>query len=91
MAKKYLEWLESKPFNFSPIIALSLRELRKIKESGDLDEKKIGKILRQSSLKNIKIESNVGLVRILPLTVFSLKFQETDFEKIIKGISLILI
>ena len=46
MAKKYLEWLESKPFNFSPIIALSLRELRKIKENGDLDEKKIGKILR---------------------------------------------
>ena len=46
MAKKYLEWLESKPFNFSPIIALALRDLRKMKESGDLDEKKIGKVLR---------------------------------------------
>ena len=46
MAKKYLEWFESKPFNFPPIIALSLRELRKIKESGDLDEKKMGRILR---------------------------------------------
>lgn len=31
MAKKYLEWIESKPFNFSTIIALSLRELRKSK------------------------------------------------------------
>ena len=31
MSKKYLEWIESKPFNFSTIIALALRDLRKAK------------------------------------------------------------
>lgn len=51
MAKKYLEWIESKPFNFSTIIALSLRELRKLKETGKLEEKKMGKVLSESSLK----------------------------------------
>ena len=31
MSQKYLEWIESKPFNFSTILALSLRDLRKAK------------------------------------------------------------
>ena len=46
IAKKYLDWIESKPFNFSTLIALALRELRKLKDNGTLDEKKMGKILR---------------------------------------------
>jgi ADP-ribosylglycohydrolase len=46
MAKIYLEWIESKPFNFSTLIALALRELRTLKCNQTLDEKKMGRILR---------------------------------------------
>lgn len=46
MAKKYLEWLESKPFNFSTVFALPLRELKKLKSVKNLDDKKMGRGLR---------------------------------------------
>ena len=52
MAKHYLEWIESKPFNFSTIYALSLRQLRKLKEEKKLEPNKMGRVLRENSLKN---------------------------------------
>jgi ADP-ribosylglycohydrolase len=31
VASKYMEWFESKPFNFSAVFALAMQELRKMK------------------------------------------------------------
>jgi hypothetical protein len=45
----------------------------------------VGDILMQSSLINKNQESSIGLIRMLPLTLFSLRFKEEDFESLIRG------
>lgn len=86
VATKYLEWFESKPFNFSAIFALSMRDIRKKRVEGtEYDPKKIGKIIQESSLKNKHQESSIGFLRVLPLTLFGLKFNDADFERLIRG------
>jgi hypothetical protein len=32
IASKYIEWFESKPFNFSAVFALSMKDIRKMKQ-----------------------------------------------------------
>lgn len=39
----------------------------------------------ESSKINKNQESNLGLIRIIPLVIFSLKFSEHDFENLISG------
>lgn len=76
MAKRYLQWLESRPFNVSAIFILSLVEIRrkKFQEKGIALEG-LGEQLRKNSEKNRKQESNLGLIRILPLVVWSLNLS----------------
>jgi ADP-ribosylglycohydrolase len=81
VAKEYMQWFEGKPFNFSAVFALSMKDLRKMKtDKIKIDESKVGEILLQSSRVNKNQESSIGLIRILPLTIFSLKFSDSDFE-----------
>lgn len=55
ITKKYLEWFETKPFNFSAVFALALKDIRKTLAEGEIaDEKKYGKMLVDSSSRNIK-------------------------------------
>jgi ADP-ribosylglycohydrolase len=86
IASKYMEWFESRPFNFSAVFALAMKELRMRKiEKVEIDPGKVGDILMQSSLINKNQESSIGLIRVLPLTLFSLRFKEEDFEALVRG------
>lgn len=87
MAKRYLQWLESRPFNVSAIFILSLVEIRRKKHSeGGIALEGLGELLRKNSEKNKKQESNLGLIRVLPLVVWSLNLAERDFHKLLRGI-----
>ena len=80
VAKQYFDWFESKPFNFSAVFALSMRELHIMKLSGaEPQAHKVSEILIKSSEKNKNQESSIGLIRILPLVLFGLKFTEQHF------------
>jgi hypothetical protein len=86
VSTQYMEWFESKPFNFSAVFALAMKELRRMRVTHKpIDPTKVGEILLRSSAKNVHLESSIGLIRVLPITVFSLKFSEPDFEQLIKG------
>lgn len=39
----------------------------------------------ESSKINKNQESSLGLIRIIPLVIFSLKYSERDFENLITG------
>lgn len=39
-------------------------------------------------MNNKKQESSIGLIRVLPLALFGYKFNEADFERLIKGIEI---
>ena len=86
MAKKYLNWLDSRPFNVSAIFILSFVEIRKkkFKEKG-IALNELGEVLKKNSEKNKKHESNLGLIRVLPLVVWSLNLSEREFHKLIRG------
>lgn len=46
VCKNYLDWFESKPFNFSAMFALAFRDIRKMKlEGAEIDPKKLAKII----------------------------------------------
>ena len=47
----------------------------------------LGELLMKYSEKNRNQESNLGLIRVLPLVVWSLKLSERDFQKLIRGTS----
>ncbi len=85
MAKRYLNWLESKPFNVSAIFILSLVEIRRKKylEKG-ISLEGLGETLKKNSEKNRNHESNLGLVRVLPLVIWSLNLSEREFHKLIR-------
>ena len=43
IATKYMDWFESKPFNFSAVFALSMKDLRKMKVAKTkIDPTKVG-------------------------------------------------
>lgn len=50
-----------------------------------IEADKVGEILLESSRVNVNQESSIGLIRILPLTIFSLRYSEADFEQLIRG------
>jgi hypothetical protein len=86
MAKRYLQWLESRPFNVSAIFVLSLVEIRKKKQQErGIALEGLGEQLRRNSEKNRKQESNLGLIRVLPLVVWGLHLSERDFHKLVRG------
>ena len=45
----------------------------------------LGEALRQNSQKNKNHESNLGLIRVLPLVVWSLNLTEREFYRLLKG------
>jgi hypothetical protein len=85
MAKRYLNWLESKPFNVSAIFILSLVEIRRKKyQDKGISLEGLGETLKKNSEKNRNHESNLGLVRVLPLVIWSLNLSEREFHKLIR-------
>ncbi len=86
MARRYLGWLESKPFNISAIYILSLIEIKRKKQQlKGISPDGLGELLRQNSQKNKNHESNLGLIRVLPLVVWSLNLTEREFHKLLRG------
>ena len=72
MAQKYLEWLESEPSDLPVLMGIAFGEIRKKRRAGINDERAIGEQLLASSLRNMKQESNLGLIRLIPLVIWSL-------------------
>lgn len=67
-------------------MGISFSDIKKRRrEKGPLDFSTLGDQLRSSSLRNIKHESVLGLVRIIPLTIWGLNLEEYEFNHIIKG------
>lgn len=57
-----------------------MRDIKQKKLTGfEFDKKKMGRYLEESSQKNKHQESSIGLIRILPLALFGLRFNEADF------------
>lgn len=86
IAAKYLEWIDSNPFDLPVLMGISFSDIKKRRrEKGPLDFSTLGEQLRSSSLRNIKHESVLGLIRIIPLTIWGLNLEEYEFNHIIKG------
>ena len=86
MARRYLQWLESKPFNISAIFILSLVEInRKKRQEKTVALEGLGDTLRKNSEKNRSQESNLGIIRIISLVVWSLNLCEREFSKLLRG------
>lgn len=67
-------------------MGISFSDIKKRRrEKGSLDFSALAEQLRCSSLRNIKHESVLGLIRIIPLTIWGLKLEEYEFNQIIKG------
>jgi hypothetical protein len=85
IASKYLEWIDSNPFDLPVLVGISFSDIKKRRrEEGSLDPSTLAEQLRRSSLRNIKHESVLGLTRILPLTIWGLNLEEYEFNHIIK-------
>jgi hypothetical protein len=50
----------------------------------------LGEMLRKNSEKNKNQESNLGLIRIIPLVVWSLNLSEREFHRLLRGTTVIM-
>ena len=87
VASKYLSWLESNPCDLPVLMGVAFTDIRKKKLSkrGLVNRKTIGSELKKGSLKNIKQESNLGLIRLIPLVIWGLHLDECQFARLIRG------
>lgn len=80
ITEKYLEWIESNPKDMPVLMGIALSQLRKNTKRFQRREKpNLGNELLKDSLKNIKQESALGLIRLVPLVIWGLNLEDEEF------------
>jgi hypothetical protein len=85
VAAKYLEWLESEPYDLPVLMGISFAEIRRKRRTGEEDARRLGEQLASGSQRNKKQESNLGLVRLIPLVIWSLDLDDYQFDRLVSG------
>lgn len=92
IAKHYGLWLKSRPFDISALVAIVLNGLRNDILEPDMSAERVRGLsnkLRKLAQKNTNQESNVGLVRLLPLAVWSMNLTSYEIDEVVRRNTLI--
>lgn len=88
ISKHYGLWLKSKPFDISALVAIVLNGLRNDSLEPDMTCEQVRGLsnkLRKLAQKNTNQESNVGLVRLLPLAVWSMNLTSYEIDEVVRS------